>query len=298
VHLVQRPANSAKWAGGARRRGPLVQAPVTLAPLDVGAIGQALAMPGSAPNAARAPGAPPRVQRRRTLASRARPAPGVRSGAPSPIPSARLAPLEDGQMRRGRLPCRGASAAILAPTARMWEPPARASVDGARQGPGAGWLVLHRMRLARHARRVPGAAPRGLPVKTRASAARRAHGVVLMAPAPRALAMLAVWGSTSQRWARLPRAIASSVSLAVTTTGKVLQGAPGALKVPGAVLEVQRRAMSARMASGLTSRVRFMRTTALAVIVGIIATLARPPALPWRSRVSTSLHWPSRSVKH
>jgi len=234
-------------------------------------------MPSSAADAARALGALPRVQPRRIPAYHARPAPGIRSRAPSPTPSARLAPLEDGRVRRGRLPCQGASAAILAPTARMWEPPARVSVDSVRQEPGAGWLVLTRMRLARHVRRAPGAAPPELPVRPSASAVRRGPGAT---PRERALPRPAgpvVQGFISRQRVRPPRATASSASQAATTAASVQRGAAGARRVLGAPLVVQLRAMFAPTAPGPTFRARSMPTIALAAAARTTARQEQPP---------------------
>jgi len=278
VHPRQRLARSARWEGGARRREHPVQAPVTPAPLDVGATGQDSAIPCSAMPATRAPGAPLWGQPRRTHAFPAGPALGVRSRVPSPTRSARPAPPEDGRARRGLHPCRGASAAILAPTARILVQPVLVSVGSVQQAPGADRQVPPRTLHVRIARRAPRAAPLVLRARARVSAARRVRGATPRERAPRMLARPAAPGSISQRWARPPRRTASSASLAATTMGSELRAAPGAPKALGAPLVVRPRAMSVRTALGPTFKVRFMPTTALAVGDRMPAHQARPPA--------------------
>lgn len=234
----QRLVRSARWEGGARRREHPAQAPVTPAPLDAGGPGQDSAMPYSAKPAAREPGAPLWGQPRRMHALPVGLALGVKSGVPSPIRSARAAPPGDGRVRWGRHPCRGASAAILAPTARMLVQPVPVSVGSVKQALGADRQVPPRTPHARSARRALGAVPLGPPVKPRAGAARRELGATPRERAARMHARLAAQGFISQRWARPPRRTASSASLAASTVGSVLRSAAGAPKVLGAPLVV------------------------------------------------------------
>lgn len=181
-------------------------------------------------------------------------------------------------MRRGQLQCPGASAAILAPTARTWVRPVPVSAGGVQLASGAEWQGRPRTPPAKSAHQALGVALWVLRVSPRASTAQEARGAVPSGRALRAPVQLAVQGSTSQRWARPPRITASHASLAATTVGLVWQGARDAPRVPGAALVVRHRAMSAQMVLGPTSRGRSMLTIALVAREETTARQGPPPA--------------------